>query len=213
MEHRFDELASYIESHADPVLKAHLEGLNDEAVPVMKKHRDLLGNRWHDRFMAVRNTTLFYADTPAAATNLAASRSRAPRDEHVIELKGCRVENCAMETDGSHWAFKLHTPQVMMQGNGTACICSIFCRGGSCCGRPAMLRSEWPSWRPSAVAPRPLLHPLSSKACHIYLHHTPHLRSLMPQVATMTSAGFCWARRRLPLEAKKTSPSRSSVET
>ena len=88
MEHRVDELASYIVSYADPVLKDHLEGLNHEAVPVMKKHRDILGNRWHDRFMAVRNATLFYADTPAAATSLAASRSHAPGDEHVIELKG-----------------------------------------------------------------------------------------------------------------------------
>jgi len=117
MEHRVDELASYIESHADPVLKSHLENLNNAAVPVMKKHRDILGNRWRNRSMAVRNATLFYADTPAAAANLAASHSRAPVDEHVIELKGCRVEDCAMETDGSHWAFKLHTPQVMMQGN------------------------------------------------------------------------------------------------
>ena len=117
MQHHVQELTAFITSHSDPVLKSHLENLNNAAGPVMKKHRDILGNRWHDRFIAVRNATLFYADTPAAATNLAASHSRAPGDEHVIELKGCRVEDCAMETDGSHWAFKLHTPQVMVQGD------------------------------------------------------------------------------------------------
>jgi hypothetical protein len=117
MQHHVQELTAFITSHSDPVLKSHLENLNNAAVPVMKKHRDILGNRWHDRFIAVRNATLFYADTPAAATKLAASHSRAPGDEHVIELKGCRVEDCAMETDGSHWAFKLHTPQVMVQGD------------------------------------------------------------------------------------------------
>ena len=65
--------------------------------------------------MAVRGGTLFYADTAGDVLKLAASSSHKPRDPHVIELKGCRVAECAAETDGAHWAFTMITSKVMLR--------------------------------------------------------------------------------------------------
>jgi hypothetical protein len=59
--------------------------------------------------MAVRDGTLFYASTADDVLSLAASRSHALGDVHVIEPKDCRVEDCPAETDGPHWAFTLIT--------------------------------------------------------------------------------------------------------
>ncbi len=47
VEHQLQDLAGFIMSHSDPVLKSHLEDLNNEAVAVMKKRDDVLGSaRW-----------------------------------------------------------------------------------------------------------------------------------------------------------------------
>ena len=80
----------------------------------MKKHRELFINSWHERHMAVRGGTLFYANTPGDVLKLAASSSHKPSDPHVIELKGCKAEECPEETDGAHWAFTLITSEVML---------------------------------------------------------------------------------------------------
>jgi hypothetical protein len=81
----------------------------------MKKHRVMFVESWHERYMAVRGGTLFYADTADDVEKLAASRSHKPGDMHVIELKGCRVAECPAETDGAHWAFTMITSKVMLQ--------------------------------------------------------------------------------------------------
>jgi len=43
MEQQMQQLTVFIASHSDPVLKSHLEDLNNDAVCVMKKHDDILG--------------------------------------------------------------------------------------------------------------------------------------------------------------------------
>ena len=199
MEHRVDELASYIESHADPVVKSHLEDLNSEAVPVMKKHDDVVG--WQDGYMAVRRGTLVYADTYKDALSRVESRAAAAGDEHVIDLRGCSVTKCQAESDKAHFAFRLVSSQVALRADKCAlalfewlCRCCAhacsaasscsrllncgMCRGGSFFGRPASQRSEWPLWRPSAVAP-PLLQLLPPP--------------LICKVQATTRAGCCWA--------------------
>jgi hypothetical protein len=108
------ELIAHIMSHSDPVLKSHLEDLNNAAVPVMKKHDDVLG--WQDRYMAVRRGALFYADTYKAVVSLAESRAHCPGDEHAIDLAGCSVRKSPEECDKLHFAFRLTTPQVNMRG-------------------------------------------------------------------------------------------------
>jgi hypothetical protein len=67
--------------------------------------------------MVVRQGTLFYANTPDAVLTLAdTSHPHTPGDEHIIVLKGCSVRYCPEETDSAHhWAFKLTTPEVMLQ--------------------------------------------------------------------------------------------------
>ena len=113
MEHQVQEqreLLAYIMSHSDPVLKSHLEDLNNAAVPVMKKHDGVLG--WQDRYMAVRRGTLFYADTYKAVKSLADSRAHSAGDEHVIDVAGCSVTKCPEETDKAHFAFVVATSQV-----------------------------------------------------------------------------------------------------
>jgi hypothetical protein len=184
MEHQVQELTAFIMSHSDPVLKSHLEDLNNAAVPVMKKHDGVLG--WQDRYMAVRRGTLFYADTYKAVKSLADSRARSAGEEHVIDVAGCSVTKCPEETDKAHFAFVVATSQVnsicvrvsclsmpvgVLDVTIVVCTCEdgcvahpvivLFFRGGSCFGPPASQHSEWPSWRPSAAALRPLpLRPL-----------------------------------------------------
>jgi hypothetical protein len=70
---------------------------------------------WQERHMAVRQGTLYYADKLDDVMTLAASLSHRPGDVHVIDLKGCSVEHCAKETDAHHCAFKLVTPEVILQ--------------------------------------------------------------------------------------------------
>jgi hypothetical protein len=106
-------LIDYIMSHSDPVLKSHLEDLNNAAVPVSKKHDEVLG--WQDRYMAVRRGTLFYADTYKVVKSLADSRAHSAGNEHVIELAGCSVTKCPEETDKAHFAFLVTTSQVNMR--------------------------------------------------------------------------------------------------
>ncbi len=108
-------LGSLPTSHADPVLLFHVHNLTSAALPFMKKHRVLFVDSWHERYMAVRDGTLFYADTADDVLKLAASRSHKPGDVHVVELKGCRVAECPAETDGAHWAFTLIASTVMLQ--------------------------------------------------------------------------------------------------
>jgi hypothetical protein len=110
VEHQLQELAGFIMSHSDPVLKSHLEDLNNAAVPVSKKHGDVVG--WQDRFMAVRRGTLFYAGTYEAVKSLADSRAHSAGDQHVIDLAGCSVTKCPEATDKAHFAFSVTTPQV-----------------------------------------------------------------------------------------------------
>ena len=110
MEHQVQELTAFIMSHSDPVLKSHLEDLNNAAVPVMKKHDGVLG--WQDRYMAVRRGTLFYADTYKAVKSLADSRAHSAGEEHVIDVAGCSVTKCPEETDKAHFAFVVATSQV-----------------------------------------------------------------------------------------------------
>ena len=111
VEHQLQELAGFIMSHSDPVLKSHLEDLNNEAVAVMKKHDDVLG--WQVRYMAVRRGTLFYGDTFKAAKALADGKSPpSSTDRHVVSLRGCSVKRSPEESDPSHMAFVLTTAQV-----------------------------------------------------------------------------------------------------
>jgi hypothetical protein len=85
----------------------------------MKKHGFLI-ETWHERHVAVRGGTLFYGDTAGEVLSRAASHSHKPDDRHVVELKGCKTEECPAETDGAHWAFTLVTPEVVFQMNGQA---------------------------------------------------------------------------------------------
>ena len=110
VEHQLQELTGFIMSHSDPVLSSHLEDLNNSAVPVSKKHADVVG--WQDRYMAVRRGTLFYAGTYKAVKSLADSRAHSAGDQHVIDLAGCSVTKCPEETDKAHFAFLMTTPQV-----------------------------------------------------------------------------------------------------
>jgi hypothetical protein len=112
------------------------------AVPVKKRYRDILGNRWHDRCMVVFKGTLYYAHTEGELLDLVKSclESCAPRrPSRVIELKDCSVENLGTDqTDSTRREFKLFTPQVMMQGSKKAFISSIFAQG---CKRRELLWS------------------------------------------------------------------------
>jgi hypothetical protein len=111
MEHRVDELAALIASHGDPVLKSHLEDLNNEAVPVMKKRDGVLG--WQVRYMAVRRRTLFYGNSYEAVMEVIADCPPLPStDRHVISLEGCHFRKCQKESDPSHFAFVLTTAEV-----------------------------------------------------------------------------------------------------
>jgi hypothetical protein len=105
------------------LFKSHTELLTTAAVPVMKKH-PVVGKffkTWNERHMAVRQGTLFYANTHDAVLTLAASHSHKPGDEHVIVLKGCSVQYCLEEIDSAHhWVFKLITPEVMLQNYSKA---------------------------------------------------------------------------------------------
>ncbi len=76
---------------------------------------------WRQRYMAIRDGTLFYADTADGVLSLAATRCHKPGDVHAIELTGCRVEACAAETDSAHWAFTLLTHEVMLPVICRAC--------------------------------------------------------------------------------------------
>ena len=84
--------------------------MNNAAVPVSKKHDDVVGRQ--DRYMAVRRGTLFYAGTYKAVNSLADSRAHSAGDQHVIDLAGCSVTRCPEETDKAHFAFLVTTPQV-----------------------------------------------------------------------------------------------------
>jgi hypothetical protein len=115
MEHQLQELTDIITdliaSHSDPVLKSHLEDLANAAVPVMKKHDDVLG--WQDRFVAVRRGTWFYGDSYKAVKAISDGRTLpSTTDRHIISLSGCSVDKCPDETDKSHYAFVLTTAQV-----------------------------------------------------------------------------------------------------
>jgi hypothetical protein len=109
LQRQVQELTDFIASHGDPLLKSHLEDLNDAAVGVMKKH--VMG--WQVRYMAVRRGTLFYGDTFKAAKVLADGQSPpSSTDRHVVSLRGCRVKRSPEESDPSHMAFVLTTAQV-----------------------------------------------------------------------------------------------------
>jgi hypothetical protein len=110
VEHRIDELAAFIMSHSDPVLKSHLEDLNNEAVPVMKKHDDVLG--WQDRYVAVRRGKLYYGNTYAAVKALSDGPKPTSTDHHAMALLGCRVHKCPEQSDKSHFAFVMTTSEV-----------------------------------------------------------------------------------------------------
>jgi len=131
-------------SHADPVLQSHLHSLTNAAVPFKKKHRVFFAlkwqMRWQERYMAVRDGILFYADTFDDVLLLVSRRSYKPGDVHAIELKGCRAEECAAETDSAHWAFTLTAAEVMLPVLRRASTSTTFCRGGSFFFPPAMLR-------------------------------------------------------------------------
>ena len=103
-------MTGFIMSHSDPVLKSHLEDLNNEAVAVMKKHDGVLG--WQVRYMAVRRGTLFYGSTYKAVEMLSDGATNPSTDHHVINLRGCSVRKCQKESDPSHFAFVLTTAQV-----------------------------------------------------------------------------------------------------
>jgi hypothetical protein len=125
MEHQLQELTDimtdFIASHSDPVLKSHLEDLTIAAVPVMKKHNDVLG--WQDRFVAVRRGTWFYGDSYKAVKAISDGRTLpSTTDRHIINLSGCSVDKCPDETDKSHYAFVLTTAQVY-----AACVMSWMC--------------------------------------------------------------------------------------
>ena len=90
--------------------------------------------------MAVRDGILFYADTFDDVLLLVSTRSYKPGDVHAIELKGCRAEECAAETDSAHWAFTLTAAEVMLPVLRRASTSTTFCRGGSFFFPPAMLR-------------------------------------------------------------------------
>jgi hypothetical protein len=116
-----DFMADFIASHSDPVLKSHLEDLTSAAVPVMKKHDDVLG--WQDRFVAVRRGTWFYGDSYKAVKAISDGRTLpSTTDRHIISLSGCSVDKCPDETDKSHYAFVLTTAQVY-----AACVMSWLC--------------------------------------------------------------------------------------
>ncbi len=124
-------------SHAD-VIKSHVDSLTLAAVKVMKKNRHLFSKSWDERYMAVRGGTLFYAETrdDVLKMTLAASHSYHHGDEHekhvthVIELKGCKAEECLAETDVTKniWAFTLVKPKVVFQMNGQAFSSPLVCR-------------------------------------------------------------------------------------
>ena len=119
-------------SHAD-VIKSHVDSLTLAAVKVMKKNRHLFSSSWDERYMAVRGGALFYAKTrdDVLKMTLAASHSYHHGDEHVkhvIELKGCKAEECPAETDVEHKAFTLVTPEVVFQMNGQAFSSPLVCR-------------------------------------------------------------------------------------
>jgi hypothetical protein len=115
VEHQLQNLTGFIMSHSDPVLKSHLEDLNNEAVAVMKKHDDVLG--WQVRYMAVRRGTLFYGSTYEAVKTLSDGAKNFSTDYHVLNLTGCSVRKCPGKTDPSHFAFVLTTAQV-----NSACV-------------------------------------------------------------------------------------------
>ena len=127
VEHRIDELSAlmtgFIMSHSDPVLKSHLEDLNNEAVAVMKKHDGVLG--WQVRYMAVRRGTLFYGNTYKAVEMLSDGSTKTSTDHHVIDLRGCSVRKCQKESDPSHFAFALTTAQV---NSGCVLLCMRMLR-------------------------------------------------------------------------------------
>jgi hypothetical protein len=123
VEHQLQELTGFIMSHSCPVLKSHLEDLNNEAVAVMKKHDDVLG--WQVRYMAVRRGTLIYGNTYGDVEAIIGDGPALPLtdhdiislggcivDDHVIDLRGCSVRKCQKESDPSHFAFVLTTAQV-----------------------------------------------------------------------------------------------------
>jgi hypothetical protein len=109
-EHQQQQLITFIASCADPVLKSHLEDLNYEAVPVMRKLDAALG--WQDLYMAVRLGTLFYGNSYQAVKTLTGACAELPSDYRPIELAGCSVAKCVAQTDKAHFALTLTTAQV-----------------------------------------------------------------------------------------------------
>jgi hypothetical protein len=115
IEHRMDELAdelaAFMMSLSDPVLKSNVEDLNNETVAVWKKHDGVPG--WHVRKMAVRRGTLFYGDNDEAVKAIIARGSaQCSTDPHIIDLRGCSVVKCSRESNPTHFAFVLTTAQV-----------------------------------------------------------------------------------------------------
>ena len=106
-QHDAQEVASFIQSHTDAVLRSHLEDLLYEAVPVMKKSDDVHG--WHDQYMAVRMGSLICGSTFQAVKKLA---DHAADDSQSMQLSGCSVVKCQAETDKAHFAFVLTTAEV-----------------------------------------------------------------------------------------------------
>jgi hypothetical protein len=111
IEHRVDEIAACITSLTDPVFQSHLEDLSTNAIPVMKKRGAGVG--WQDCWMAVRGATLFYAKTYKTVMSLVDSVADVASDKHAICLVGCAVTKAQEESDKTHFAFRLVTPQVV----------------------------------------------------------------------------------------------------
>jgi hypothetical protein len=126
-------------TQADLVLQSLVHKVTNAVVPVMKKHGILI-ETWHARHLAVRGGTLFYADTAGEVLNMAASHSYRPGDVHVVQLKGCKAEECPAESDGAHWAFTLVTPEVVLHMNRQAFGSLLYCRDISYFYPPANMR-------------------------------------------------------------------------
>lgn len=111
LEHELQELTAFIASQSDPVLKDRVEDLNTAAVPVMKKHDDVLG--WQERFMAVRRGGILYGRSYKDVMSLADSTPHhTAHHRHVINLAGCSAAKCLEETDKHHYALLLTTGEV-----------------------------------------------------------------------------------------------------
>ncbi len=110
-------LTAFVTSQTDPLLKSHLEDINQEAVPVMKKLDGAGG--WEDGYMAARSGSLIYGSSYQGVKSLADSMLQPSThgavsgcDHLRIDLAGCCVRKCSAETDKAHYAFELVSSEV-----------------------------------------------------------------------------------------------------